>query len=222
MGVTNAPPRPLAAEFSKRVRLSEPARKSLSPAMTPGLFLGELLHGGHVQDAILFMAASMPPRERLWWGTLCVWHALKQRDEANPGHHAYAALKVVVALIEKPSEETATAVRDVFRHTEPKHPVYSLLQAATATGPPRNPPERSSTSIRRSPPRRPAGRSCGPPPAANRYYGRANSSSPSAWKSPAAPTPGFPTADRRRKRRHFPFGPSVAKSTQTISLSLRA
>ncbi|MGL5095280.1 MAG: DUF6931 family protein, partial [Planctomycetia bacterium] len=70
MGVTNAPSRPLAVEFSKRVKLSEPARRSLSPVMTPGLFLGELLHGGHVQDAILFMAASMPPRERLWWGAL--------------------------------------------------------------------------------------------------------------------------------------------------------
>jgi len=85
-----------AAEICLRYDVPMDARALLRDAMTPREFLEVLAGAKRYVQGIDFLAHALPPREGIWWGSLCLQHA---RGEAlYPAERAawVAALRWVI------------------------------------------------------------------------------------------------------------------------------
>ncbi|GGF57780.1 hypothetical protein GCM10007301_16880 [Azorhizobium oxalatiphilum] len=60
-----------AAHLCAVLEPGEEAKAILSPGMSASDFLGALVEGGLVVDAIRYMAVALPRREAVWWACAC-------------------------------------------------------------------------------------------------------------------------------------------------------
>jgi hypothetical protein len=89
-----------AQEVCKELPLSEKARPLLKDGQTPAQFFRLLVEGGHLQDAIRFLASALPKREAVGWAYLAARAAHGDKAEAK----CAAALEATRKWVIDPSE----------------------------------------------------------------------------------------------------------------------
>ena len=129
-----------AAEVCANFNLKKEAQALLHPKMTPVEFVQSLLAHKQYVAGIDFIAHALPPREAVWWGCLCVQHAMG--DKLSPQEKSACAAAVAWALW--PVEENRAAARAPAEAAGPTSPASALASAAFQTGgnlaPPKAPP----------------------------------------------------------------------------------
>jgi hypothetical protein len=107
-----------AADVAKSVQLSEPAAKLLTPQLTPRQFFDIIAASPALaDDAIRFLSAALPKREAVFWGILCVKHAI-----AKPAPEAAKAIAAAEAWVKDQSEtnrRAAESAADAAGHGTP-------------------------------------------------------------------------------------------------------
>jgi hypothetical protein len=121
-----------AAEICEKFKLPTAASKLLKVGMTPGAFLKALIEKQQFVTAIDFMAYALPPRERLWWGCLCMQHAFQGKYAPNE----LAAARAAVQWIFQPTDESRAAAKVPAETAGPSSPAGCLAMAANLTGSP--------------------------------------------------------------------------------------
>ena len=105
--------------------------------MNPQEFVTALIENKKYLEGIDFMAHALPVRESIWWGCLCMQHALG--DNLAPPDRA-AATAAVQWLME-PTEENRAAAKAPASTADPLSPAGALAMAASLTGGSIYPPE---------------------------------------------------------------------------------
>lgn len=126
-----------AAEVCANFDLGRNARKLLRDGMNPQDFVAALIENKEFLDAIDFMAHALPVRDGLWWGCLCMQHALG--DNLSPPDRAAATAAVQWLL--NPTEENRAAAKAPSTAAEKTSPAGALAMAASLTGGSIYPPE---------------------------------------------------------------------------------
>jgi hypothetical protein len=119
-----------AAEICANFDLKKETRELMREGMSPREFVGTLLENKKYIDGIDFMAHALPAREGLWWGCLCMQHALN--GTFSPQDEAAAAAAVRWVL--QPSEENRTAAKAPADLAGPASLAGALAMAAALTG----------------------------------------------------------------------------------------
>lgn len=129
-----------AAEVCANFKLTEEGAQLLRDGLTPQEFVATLLENKRHIDAIEFMAHALPVREGIWWGCLCMQHALG--DDLPPPDRTAAT--AVVQWVMQPTEENRAAARAPADAAPPPSVAGALALAAFQTGgsiaPPNVPP----------------------------------------------------------------------------------
>jgi hypothetical protein len=129
-----------AAEVCASFDLSSDARPLLLEGMGPREFLAALMERSCHVDAIVFLAHSLPVREAIWWGCLCMQHALGDRLSPVDRAAATAALRWVF----DPAEENRAVAGMTAGAAPPPSIAGALATAAFHSGgnisPPSLPP----------------------------------------------------------------------------------
>jgi hypothetical protein len=97
---------------------------------SPRQFFEVLVEVGLSTDAIRWLARSLPPRQSVWWGALCVWHGY--RVHCPDG--AAAALEAATRWVHVPSDEHRRAARVASRECGITKPAGVLASAAFVSG----------------------------------------------------------------------------------------
>jgi hypothetical protein len=126
-----------AAEICAHFELKEEAKKLLRDGMDPQAFVAALIENKKYLDAMAFMAHALPVREGIWWGCLCMQHALG--DDLNPADRAAAT--AAIQWVMQPSEENRAAAKAPAASADPMSPAGALATAASLTGGSIHPPE---------------------------------------------------------------------------------
>ena len=96
-----------AAEICMHFDLQDDTKPLLRNGIDPRQFVTALLKSNKCIDAIHFMAHALPAREAIWWGCLCIQHALG--DELTPADRAAAT--AAVGWVMQPTEERRMAAK---------------------------------------------------------------------------------------------------------------
>jgi hypothetical protein len=126
-----------AAEICANFDLAGAAKKLLRDGMTPQEFVTVLVENKRFLEAIDFMAHALPVRETIWWGCLCMQHALG--DNLTPPDRAAAA--AAVRWLMQPTEENRAAAKLSVEAAGPLSPAGALATAVSLTGGSVHPPE---------------------------------------------------------------------------------
>jgi hypothetical protein len=126
-----------AAEICRDLDLQDPARRLLSPDLTPRQFFERLVEQQEYADAVRFLAHALPKRLAVWWGCLCVWHVYR----LEPPESVAAALDAALAWVLDPSEEHRRAAEAPAMVAELKSPAGCLAMAACWSGGSMAPPD---------------------------------------------------------------------------------
>jgi hypothetical protein len=105
--------------------------------MNPRELVAALLENKKYPDAIDFMAHALPVREGIWWGCLCMQHALG--DNLSPPDRAAAT--AAVKWLMQPTEKNRAAATAPAMAAEPLSPAGALAMAVSLTGGSIHPPE---------------------------------------------------------------------------------
>lgn len=120
--------------------LKQELRPLLREAMPPRAFLEVLLANKQYLAGIDFLSHALAPRDAIWWGCLCLQHALGN----NFPEPDKAACKAAVRWILAPTEENRAAAKPPADAAGPSSPAGNLAGAASLTGgniaPPKAPP----------------------------------------------------------------------------------
>ena len=119
-----------AAEVCAAFTLDDEAVPLLKNGMAPRDFLEAVLAGKQYVAAIDFLAHALAPRDSIWWGCLCLQHALGGTlSDADK-----AACKAAVRWILTPTEENRAAAGAPAEAAGPATPSGGLASAAFQTG----------------------------------------------------------------------------------------
>jgi hypothetical protein len=128
-----------AAEVCANFELK--AKDLLKDGMDPAQFVNSLIENKKYIDAIDFMAHALPAREGIWWGCLCMQHAIG--DKLSPEEKAAAT--AAVQFVMQPNETNGAAARGPAEFAGAGSPAGALAMAASLTGgnmaPPGAPPK---------------------------------------------------------------------------------
>ncbi len=119
-----------AAEICANFDLKKEAKQLLGEGMSPQEFLAALIENKKHLDAIDFMAHALPVREGIWWGCLCMQHALG--DQLSPTDRAAAT--AAVQWVMSPNEQSRAAAKAPAEAAGPASVAGSLAMAANQTG----------------------------------------------------------------------------------------
>ena len=125
-----------AAEVCAHFDLAREAKPLLGPKTSPREFLDALVSSRQFQTAIRFLAHALPPREAIWWGSLCVKHVAG--GELAPVE--VAALKSAVLWVLAPTEGNRSAAKAPAEAAGVETPAGGLATAVTWTGGSLTPP----------------------------------------------------------------------------------
>lgn len=125
-----------ASEICQHFDVPAEAKPLLAPKATPREFLDALVSARQFQAAIRFLAHALPPREAIWWGSLCVKHV------AGPSLPApeTEALKAAVVWVLDPTDANRNAAKVPAEAAGFEAPAGALATAATWTGGSLTPP----------------------------------------------------------------------------------
>lgn len=145
MGVPIPPPGQICR--SVRTSISTPALKLIQPGMTAGQYIEQLVKNKFFQDALRFMAYSMPIRYAIWWGCLCLEMVEGQLDDLekeaveacrnwviNPGEFERNGAERTAGLAPIDSAATVLARSASFVGVRLPQPKYGLPQNFPAKG----------------------------------------------------------------------------------------
>jgi hypothetical protein len=121
-------PAQTAAEIC--ARYDAKAKDLLQDKMSPQEFVAALVEKKKYIDAIDFMAYALPPREAIWWGCLCMQHAVGEKL-APPER---AAATAAVQWVMQPTEANRAVARAPAEAAGPGSIAGSLAMAAAVTG----------------------------------------------------------------------------------------
>jgi hypothetical protein len=119
-----------AAEVCSRFDLNSAARALLSEELGCREFLDSLVVNKHYLTGIDFIACSLPPREAIWWGCLCLQHVYGDALSTPEKSAGRAAVQWVL----KPTEENRAAAKAPAEATGPGSVAGTLAEAVTLTG----------------------------------------------------------------------------------------
>jgi hypothetical protein len=130
-----------AAEVCENYQPEKEATQLLRDGISRQEFVAALLDKKRYVDAIDFIAHALPVRDGIWWGCLCMQHALGD-DLAPPDRAAAAA---AVRWLMQPTEENRAAAKAPGEAADPLSPAGAVATAVWQTGgsmaPPNAPPE---------------------------------------------------------------------------------
>jgi hypothetical protein len=126
-----------AAEVCARFALSDEGKPLLRDGTTPREFVAVLIDNKKYLDGIDFMAHALPVREGIWWGCLCMQHALG--DNLSPPDRAAAT--ATVQWLKLSTEENRAAAKALATSADPLSPAGALAMAVGLTGGSMYPPE---------------------------------------------------------------------------------
>jgi len=133
-----------AAEVCANFDLDEGAKRLLRDGMSPQEFVDVLIQKESYVDAIEFLAHALPVREGIWWGGLCMQHALGENLSAADKVAAAAALWWLI----EPGETNRLAAAAPAESADPLSPAGALALAASQTA--NAPPFASARAIARA------------------------------------------------------------------------
>jgi len=117
-------------DLCERAKLGEDAKSLLKDGHTPRQFL-ELLIGKELfLDAIRFLAFTLPRREAVGWGCLCVRHSMGTEDPSKISETQVAAEK----WVSLPDEGNRRAAKAAVDKEGLEDPSDFLAQAAFSSG----------------------------------------------------------------------------------------
>ena len=119
-----------AAQVARRCPLSAEATALLTDTLTARKYLTHLIDNELYHDAVRFLAYALPKREAVWWGCLCVRHALEQ----NATKEGAAALDAAEKWVKDPTEEHRRAARGAAEPAGFDHPAGCIALGAFCTG----------------------------------------------------------------------------------------
>jgi len=119
-----------AAEVCAHFDLQDEAKPLLGDGLNPRDFVTALIEAEQCIDAIHFMAHALPVREGIWWGCLCMQHALGD-NLAPPDRSAAAA---AVRWVMQPTEENRAMAGAPADAAPPPSVAGALARAAFQTG----------------------------------------------------------------------------------------
>ena len=119
-----------AAEVCAHFPIQKPAKALLKDGMTPQEFVAALIENKKFVDGIDFMAHALPPREGVWWGCLCMQHAVGETLSPPERMAATAAVQWVL----QPTEENRAAARNAVEVAGRGSAAGTLAMAASLTG----------------------------------------------------------------------------------------
>lgn len=129
-----------AAEACARFNVKKEALALLGEGMKPEEFAAALMANKHYVTGIEFMAHTIPPREAIWWGCLCLQHACG--DNLLPADKE--ACRAAVRWVGQPTEWNRAAVLAPAQTAGPASVAGGLAMAVYQTGenvaPPNLPP----------------------------------------------------------------------------------
>ncbi len=123
-------PAKTAAEICSRFELDAQAKPLLRDGISPPEFVAALIQRQNYAAAIDFLAHALAPREGIWWGCLCLQHAVG--DKLLPADKAAAA--AAVRWVMQPSEENRAVAKATSEPADPLSPAPVLALAASQTG----------------------------------------------------------------------------------------
>ncbi len=119
-----------AEEVCVNFDLKKEAKPLLTNGMAPRAFLEALLGNKQYLAGIDFLCHALAPRDAIWWGCLCLQHAMgSSLSDADK-----AACKAAVRWIFAPTEENRAAAKAPADAAGPASPAGGLASAATFTG----------------------------------------------------------------------------------------
>jgi hypothetical protein len=119
-----------AADICSRFELGKEARQLLRDGMKAADFLAALVAQKKYVDAIHFLAHGLPAREAIWWGCLCMQHAVG--DRLSPPDRAAARAAALWVL--QPHEANRAAAQAPAAAAPPPSIAGALATAALHTG----------------------------------------------------------------------------------------
>lgn len=136
-------PAKTAAEICTRFELDAQAKPLLRDGIAPPEFVAALIQKKNYAAAIDFLAHALAPRESIWWGCLCLQHALG--DKLLPADKTAAS--AAVRWVMQPTEENRAAAKTASEPADPLSPAPALALAASQTA---GPPFASAKSVARA------------------------------------------------------------------------
>jgi hypothetical protein len=110
--------------------LGAAAQKLMVPGLTPASFVERLQSQDLNEDALIFTAYVLPPRDLAWWGCLCAWKDARP----SPPAHEEEAFRASMRWIQNPSEETRRGAGAAARHAGLRAPAGIVAQAVFCSG----------------------------------------------------------------------------------------
>jgi hypothetical protein len=126
---TASTPAKTAAEICTRFELDAQAKPLLRDGIAPPEFVAALVQRGLYAAAIDFVAHGLVPRQAVWWGCLCLQHALGERLQPTDKAAASAAVRWVM----QPNEENRALAESASKPADPLSPAAALALAASQT-----------------------------------------------------------------------------------------
>jgi len=123
-------PAATAAEVCANVPMQKPAMALLRDDMTPQEFVAALIDNKRFVDGIDFLAYALPAREGVWWGCLCLQHAIGEKLSPPERMAATAAVQWVL----QPNEENRAVARSSVEGAGPGSAGGALAMAVGLTG----------------------------------------------------------------------------------------
>lgn len=129
-----------AAEVCANFDLKKEAQAHLQQGLTPRAFLEALLANKQYISGIDFLSHALAPRDAIWWGCLCLQHAMgKELSDQDK-----TACRAAIRWILSPTEENRAAAKPAADTAGAASPAGGLAGAAALTGgsmaPPKSPP----------------------------------------------------------------------------------
>ena len=129
-----------AAEVCANFDLKKEAKPLLTNNLSPRAFLDALLANKQYLAGIDFLSHALIPRDAIWWGCLCLQHAMGN----NLSDPDKSACKAAVRWVHSPTEENRVAAKSPADAAGAASPAGGLASAAYFTGgniaPPKAPP----------------------------------------------------------------------------------
>ncbi len=119
-----------AAEICQHFDVPPESRPLLTPKATPREFLDALVSARQFLPALRFLAHALPPREAIWWGSLCVKHVSGTSLPAPETE----ALKAAVVWVLEPTDAARNAAKAPAEAAGFETPAGALATATTWTG----------------------------------------------------------------------------------------
>jgi hypothetical protein len=126
-----------ATEVCADTVLSDEALMLINETSTPPEYLEQLISAKHYQDAIKFLARSLPSREAAWWACVSARNGVDENTAANEAK----ALELAEQWVFKPTDENRHIAHDAVASLENDSSIHWVGMAVLWSGGSMAPPD---------------------------------------------------------------------------------